>query len=193
MPRRPSPTDDTADATAAPSSPSQLLVDALGELAARLAGLAASDGAAGPPAPAPTLPPLTVLEGLAEGPMAELGDRLRIGPIELGLLLCAASPQLDGRFGALFAAIDPDRRQLPRLDVAMTVAGANPWDPEHRAMVGETGVLSRAHLWRVDPDGPLPSRTVVAHDSVVATLLGGDPVEPRLDPLRTIAVPIDVV
>lgn len=184
--------DMTAGAGTGPESPSQLLVDALGELAARLAGLAASDGGAGPPAPAPTLPTLTVLDGLAEGPLAELADRLRLGPVELGMLLCAASPQLDGRFGALFAAIDPDRRPLPRLDVAMAVCGANPWDPEHRAMVGETGMLSRAHLWRVDADGPMPSRTVLAHDSVVAALLGGEPREPVLDAVRTVAVPIEV-
>jgi hypothetical protein len=101
-------------------------------------------------------------------------DGFGLDSVAAGLLVVAACAELDGRLGAVLAGLDPVlRRSLPRVDVAMAVAGGSPWSPADRARL--SGPLVAGGLLDVlDAERPWPERTLRAPDRVVAHLLGSD-------------------
>jgi ATPase family protein associated with various cellular activities (AAA)/winged helix domain-containing protein len=172
--------DDRIDASALGlTDPTVDLVAAVfAEIAQRIATLA--EGADG----RPRLEPLTALsaDALTGTRLDPIASRLRLGAVDLGLLLCAVAPTVDARFGALFAELDPgERRRAPRVDAAGQIAGGTPWDPAFRRSVGDTGALSRSHLWQIVGSGPLPERTLVVHERTVRHLLGHDETDPSIE------------
>lgn len=153
------------------------MAEAVAELAQRLAALA--DGQA-----ATDWKPL-VLALPDDGPLGVLAASAGIDATDASILLAAAAPAFDLRFGGVYAGlagVTGPRR--PAVADLLAVNGLSPWAPHDRARLGPASVLAGASLIDVEP-GPagLLSDLVGVPERVVRGLLGDDAVDAALAPL----------
>ena len=138
-----------------------------------------------------TFAPLDV-GGHQQSRMSALAAQLGLGGAETALLACAVAPSVDSRIGQLFASQDlPAARSSATVGLAFTICGLSLWEPADREVVASDARLSRARLWTVEGSGPLPTRTLIVHERLVAHLLGDDTVDHRLGADATPVAAVD--
>jgi SpoVK/Ycf46/Vps4 family AAA+-type ATPase len=100
--------------------------------------------------------------------------------LELAVLVAACAPDLDQRFGLLYAYLHDDvgRRGLST-GLALRIAGRATWDGAARHRLGPEGRLARRRLIELDDDPEVLRRRIRVPERVTAHLLGVDaaPVE----------------
>ena len=150
-----------------PDAGEQPLRAAIANLAARIGG----DSIAGPLLPA--------------GSFAVLADGFGLEPLDLDLLVVAASPDLDARLADLLGG----RVTVGR---ALALLAVDPWDAPARARLSSTAPLVHHALVQIgEPDLPFPSRTLHVPDRVVGHLLGDATPDATLVPLLTPLIPAE--
>ena len=161
---------------------------AIGELARRLAELAGADEAGSDSAWGALLDSFDADPKLldADPRLAGLVDSTGLDHVDLSLLVSAAAPAIDHRFGTIFAGLaDTTTAGVgPTVGTLLAVNGLSGWDPDARRRFGANGTLRRAGLLDVHPHGEsLLTANVTVPERVVSWLLGDDEVDHRLIPL----------
>ncbi len=161
---------------------------------------------------APVADPLQELTAAIDARAAAMAERLRataaplrprtlarrfdLSALELALLLLLLAPEVDSRYARAYAYLQDDvaRRWLTPDLALRLLAGTDPADPAGRALFLPASPLLRHRLVRLDgaasdPSPPLLDRRLKLDDRIVEYLLEGDPLEPRLEGLLSLAPP----
>jgi hypothetical protein len=136
--------------------------------------------------------PLEPWPALDDGPLAELGTRAGLEPVDLDVLVVAVAPDIDPRFERYYGYLHDDvTRRRASVGLALKLAGRDLADPAARRRLGADEPLVRTGLVTVeDADRPFLTRGLRVPDRVVAALLGDDRPDPELTGVRLDAVPI---
>ncbi|MGZ4507152.1 MAG: ATP-binding protein [Blastococcus sp.] len=110
-----------------------------------------------------------------------------LSPVELDLLLLAMAPQLDARYGELYATLQEDLTRLrPTVSMALDLLGLTPAQRLVAASVlGPSSTLVASGLVRLQEPGgspgcPLPQRELAADERLAAFVTGDDALDPGL-------------
>jgi hypothetical protein len=106
-------------------------------------------------------------------------DRLQavfgLEDVEIDVLVAAAAPDLDRRFGLLYAYLNDDpARRLLSVDLALRVLDRPAWDGVARHVLGPQATLARSHLVEIETVGDVLRRAIAVPERVTAHLLGID-------------------
>jgi DNA polymerase III delta prime subunit len=119
--------------------------------------------------------PSEALNAVAEG--------FQLTDFDCELLVVAAAPELDIRFGALYALLLGSDRMLPTAGLALELCGEGSLSQPARRRLGPAAPLRRHGLLLVGGDGPLLLRSLQLPERVIAHLLGDASADPDLAPL----------
>ena len=122
----------------------------------------------------------------------DLAGLFGLAELERLALVAAAAPDVDARFGVVYAYLNDDVH-LGSLTtgVVLELAGTAVWDGEARARLFADGVLARSGLVELQADGAFLRRTLVVPDRVLRHLLGDDRVPDEIERSVAPLVPVD--
>jgi SpoVK/Ycf46/Vps4 family AAA+-type ATPase len=103
--------------------------------------------------------------------------------LDCELLVAAAAPELDVRFGALYALLLGADRMLPTAGLALELCGHGSLSASARTRLGPAAPLRRHGLLSVDGDGPLLLRSLRVPERVVRHLLRDSSADPDVTAL----------
>jgi len=135
---------------------------------------------------APLLELVTAEYADADEPSAALrtvAEAFRLTENDCELLVVAAAPELDIRFGALYALLLGSERMLPTAGLALELCGHGSLSPPARRRLGAAAPLRRHSLVSVEGEGPLLLRSLRVPERMVAHLLGDASADPDVAPL----------
>jgi adenylate kinase family enzyme len=126
-------------------------------------------------------------------PLPHLGRLFRLTPFETQVLLVCLAPELDPRYGKLYAYLQDDvTRRRPSIELVLSLlADCTGHGLEARAAFHREAPLIRYHLCRIGDDSsiPLPSRPLAIDDRIVQYLLGFRAIDTRLEGLAQLVSP----
>ena len=122
-------------------------------------------------------------DGSTEARLIDLALGFGLSRLDLELLCIALAPDLDGRFGRLFAYLQDDfSSRRPTLALALELLDMSPLDVVARARLQPDSPLVDGGLLCVPNDGaPLLQRQLVVPDRVVMHVLGDDTLDPAVE------------
>jgi len=128
-------------------------------------------------------------------PLPQLARLFGLTALETQALLVCLAPDLDPRYGKLFAYLQDDvTRKRPGLDLVLgLLVDEMSQALEARAVFHQQAPLVRYHLCRVADDAAVPaaSRSLAVDERIVQYLLGYRPIDGRLDGLAELVAPAE--
>ena len=120
--------------------------------------------------------------------------RFGLDPVDLGILLVVAAPDVDSRFERLYGYLHDDvTRRRASVGLALELCGLHPAAAGARRRLSAVGALVEGRLVVVDDaDRPFLTRALRVPDRVTAHLLGGDDPDPLVADLLTEPVPVEL-
>lgn len=128
--------------------------------------------------------------------LPRLSRAVGLDALDEELLVVAAAPMLDRRFGQFYGYLNDDvTRRCATVSLAVELAGrSGPGDPRDWLRLTPGAPLLRHHLLEVDdPDTPLPGQSLRIPGRVIAHLLGNDLPDPVLAACLDPAPPLPLV
>jgi hypothetical protein len=121
-------------------------------------------------------------DGTTDARLIDLAVRFGLSRLDLELLCIALAPDLDGRFGRLFAYLqDEFSARRPTVALALELLDRSPLDAVARARLHPGRPLADGGLLRLGADDvPLLQRRLVVPDRVVMHVLGDDTLDPAV-------------
>jgi AAA+ superfamily predicted ATPase len=114
--------------------------------------------------------------------LIDLALRFELSPLDLDLLCIALAPDLDGRFGRLFAYLQDDfGARRATVSLALELLDRSPLDVVVRSRLQPGSPLTDGGLLSLrEDDAPLLQRRLVVRDRVVMHVLGDDTLDPAV-------------